>query len=77
MIVEASDSVRRLDAHGNGHQGGDDGDEVDIKKMEVEDTSADYDLNLTESTEMGIDDEFIAEAAVVGVDDYDDSGDEE
>ena len=56
----------------------DDGDEVDIKKMEVEDTSVDYDMNFMESPELVNDDEFIADAAVVGADDdYEDSGDEE
>ncbi len=56
----------------------DDGDEVDIKKMEVEDTSADYDVNLTSTNELVNDDEFIAEAAVVGADDdLAPSGDEE
>jgi len=54
------------------------GDEVGMKKIEVEDAVA---VNLDEEIETIVDlqndDEFIAEAAIVGADDYEDLGEEE
>jgi DNA-directed RNA polymerase subunit beta len=54
------------------------GDEVGMKKIEVEDAVA---VNLDEEFEavadLQNDDEFIAEAAIVGADDYEDLGEEE
>ena len=56
---------------------GEDGDEVDIKKMEVEDNNADFIDPLLPIGELVNDEEFIAEAAVVGIDEFDSLEDEE
>lgn len=49
---------------------GDDGDVVDMKKIELEDTNQAYDETLPPIGDLGIDEEDLAEAAVVGIDDY-------
>lgn len=56
---------------------GEDGDEVDIKKMEVEDTNLDLIDPLIPIGELVNDEEFIAEAAVVGIDEFDSLDEEE
>jgi len=49
---------------------GEDGDVVDMKKIELEDTNLMLDETLPPIGDLGIDEEDLAEAAVVGIDDY-------